>query len=94
MVKVTKLDPVEQEEFFQEHQFDDRLRGVDPNVYLRRKFKGKNLDGGNADFVERTATFGRNKGLAKLKKTRIKKAEAQLEGHENKEAILKILRSE
>jgi len=81
-VKVTKLSPAPQDVFFQETQFDDDLSGTDPGSFWR---------GQNRSFEPlRNA----NIGLAKSKKKRLRKAEQELQGHENKEAILKILRSE
>jgi hypothetical protein len=100
MTKITKLPPAVQEEFFQEYQFDrglpgrgcaqgmsnSRSRGTDPIKYLYIK-QG---DSGRRETIARNA----NVGLAKSKKKKLKRAEKELEGHENKEAILKILRSE
>jgi hypothetical protein len=80
-IKVTKLPPAPQDVFFQEHQFDDDLSGTDPGTYLRGSFsrsKSKHHPG-----------YGNA-----VKKGRLKKAEKSLAGHENKNEILKILRSE
>ena len=80
--KVTILPPAEQDVFFQETQFDlDMGVGTDPLAYWR---------GNLSDFrPHRPPTYGNT-----VKKDRLKKAEKALEGHENKEEILKILRSE
>ena len=81
-VEVTICPPVEQESFFQEQQFDDSLGdGTDPIAYWR---------GSLPNFpAPLPPIYGR-----KTKKDRLNKAEKALEGHENKEEILKILRSE
>ncbi len=80
--KVTICPPAPQEVFFQEGQFDEKLGdGTDPIRYIRGSMseqKGK-----------LPPSYGR-----KVKKDRLKRAEKALEGHENKEEILKILRSE
>ena len=81
MTKVTKLTPAPQDAFFQEQQFDDALSGTDPNHYLR---------GVGGHFRKHKHNSYGNV----VKKGRLKKAEAALEGHENKDEILKILRSE
>ena len=81
-VKVTICPPAEQDEFFQEQQFDDSLGGgTDPLAYWRGNLPHQNY--------KRPPTYGNA-----VKKDRLKKAEKALEGHENKEKILKILRSE
>jgi len=84
MVKITRLPPAPQTVFFQEHQFDEELgEGVDPTHY--EKF------GSHLGTKANRKPHG-NPSAAKKKK--LKKAEQALEGHENKEAILKILKSE
>lgn len=79
---ITICPPAEQEEFFQEQQFDEVIGGgTDPIAYWRGSL-----------LIRRTPLppiYGR-----KTKKDRLNKAEKALEGHENKEKILKILRSE
>jgi hypothetical protein len=83
-VKVTKLPPAPQDVFFQEQQFDDSLSGTDPNFYMRAGFK----DFRKASHRQPPA-YGNS-----VKKGRLKQAEKVLDGHENKDEILKILRSE
>jgi hypothetical protein len=99
-VKVIVLPPAEQDVFFQEQQFDrglpgrgcaegmsnSRKRGTDPIKYLYTK-QG---DSGRKETLARNA----NVGLAKSKKKKLRAAEKELEGHQNKDEILKILRSE
>jgi hypothetical protein len=93
-VKVTICPPAKQTVFFQEVQFDEELpgrgglegsshadRGTDPVRYLRGDYateKSKLPSG----------TYG-----SKARETKLKKAEKELEGHENKKEIIKILRS-
>jgi hypothetical protein len=90
MVKITKLPPQEQHVFFQEHQFDYDLGGEDPVQFVERKWrKGPSMNSQEPDNGRKSST-----PASRAKKKRIKRAEAALEGHENKEAILKILRSE
>ena len=80
-VPVKKLPPMPQDVFFQEHQFDDNLSGTDPGIYLRGSFsQGK---------YKHHPSYGNT-----VKKGRLKQAEKALAGHENKDQILKILRSE
>ena len=80
-VTIKKLPPAPQEVFFQEYQFDDDLSGTDPGIYLRGSFsQGKS---------KHHPSYGNA-----VKKGRLKKAEKALAGHENKNEILKILRSE
>lgn len=87
-VKVTICPPAEQDEFFQEQQFDSRLAdAVNPIAYELGYWHHY------PDMGEKMARNA-NVGLAKSKKKKLKRAEKELEGHENKEAILKILRSE
>ena len=82
MVKITRLPAAPQEVFFQEHQFDEDLgQGTDPQAYWR----------GQTPHQKSSPIL---RGANKVKKSRLKKAAKALEGHENKEAILKILRSE
>lgn len=101
-IKITVLPPVEEGEGFQDVSFDPNLpgrgsplgmteggtRGTDPIKYYNGKWKAP--DPGHKERVARNA----NVGLAKSKKKRLKQAAAALDGHKNKEAILKILRSE
>jgi hypothetical protein len=85
MVKITKLPPQEQHVFFQEHQFDADLGGQDPIRYANNRWpKDRRIK----DTPSSSAAGQRTK------RKRMKKAEEALAGHENKEAILKILRSE
>jgi hypothetical protein len=80
-VSVKKLSPAPQDVFFQDYQFDDDLSGTDPGTYLRGSFsQGKS---------KHHPSYGNA-----VKKGRLKKAEKALVGHENKDEILKILRSE
>jgi len=81
-IKVTICPQAPQEAFFQEQQFDDGLgAGTDPILYWRGSLPSQK---------SRTAPAYGNA----VKKDRLKKAEKELDGHENKEEILKILRSE
>lgn len=79
MVKVKIIPPAPQTVFFQEHQFDEDLGGADPVQYLHNS-KPEPKRKHHPAFGER------------VRKARLKKAKQALEGHENKEAILKILR--
>jgi hypothetical protein len=93
-VKVTICPPAEQDAFFQETQFDAMLpgrggeqgatqsgnRGTNPITYW---------NGGYAHQRQGKAP----KYGSKAHQTKLRKAEKELEGHENKDAILKILRS-
>ena len=93
-VKVTVLPPAGQDVFFQEYQFDEDLpgrggpegmthagtRGTDPIVYLKRAQPTRRQ--------EKPPKYG-----SKAQQTKLKKAEKELAGHENKDAIMKILRS-
>jgi len=93
-VKVTICPPAEQTVFFQEVQFDEDLpgrggpegtthaagRGTDPVRYLKGEYPDQK--------PKLPSVYG-----SKAKETKLRKAEKELEGHENKEAILKILRS-
>lgn len=82
MVKVKVIPPVPQDVFFQEHQFDESLGvGTDPNAYWRGQTPNQKM----SPIL---------RGASRAKKSRLKKAKKALEGHENKEEILKILRSE
>jgi len=81
-VAVIICPPAEQEDFFQEQQFDDTLGGTDPLAYWRGSLPDKKFD--------RSIL----KGAQKAKSKRLKDAEKALDGHENKEEILKILRSD
>lgn len=88
-VKVTLCPPAPQTVFFQETQFDESLtEGADPIKY--EVGRDGHSDTGSQEQLARNA----NIGLAKSKKKKLKKAEQELEGHENKEEIMKILRSE
>jgi hypothetical protein len=81
-VKITKLPPVEQDVFFQEQQFDEELGGTDPKQYL---------NGGTVSRKQPTAdgeaAFAGKRNLNKI-------YEKALEGHENKEEILKVTRGQ
>lgn len=79
--KVTICPPGPQEVFFQEHQFDSSIGGTDPVQYWR----------GNTHEEKSSPIL---KGANKVKKKRLKDAEKELRGHENRDAILKILKSE
>lgn len=93
--KVTILPPAEQDVFFQEIQFDLELpgrggaegmtnsagRGTDPIRYA------------NGKYVERQRLKKSPEHGSKTRLDRLKKAEKELAGHENKKAILKILTS-
>jgi hypothetical protein len=81
MVKIKRYPPASQDVFFQNTQFDEALGGTDPQAYWRGQTPDRRPD-------------PVSKGVNRGKKARLKKAEEALEGHENKEAILKILRSE
>lgn len=81
MTKVTICPPAPQTVFFQEEQFDDRLGGTDPQAYWR----GQTPDDRKSGVL---------KGASKVKSNRLKKAKAALKGHENKDEIMKILRSD
>ena len=92
--KITVLPPADQDVFFQEQQFDKEIpggsignRGQDPIKYTQ---SGPRFDIALREKNARNA----NVGLAKSKKRKLKTAEKELEGHENKDEILKILRSE
>jgi hypothetical protein len=91
--KITICPPAEQDVFFQETQFDDNLPGrggqegksnsaglgTDPIRYCQGKYP---------DYKSQKApSYG-----SKAQQTKLKKAEKELEGHENKDEILKILR--
>ena len=81
ITKVIIYPSVEQDVFFQEQQFDEELRGTNPVHYE----KGK-----TPSYVapeKRAPEYGRG-----VMKARLKRAEAALEGHENRDEILKILR--
>lgn len=91
--KITILPPAEQDVFFQEHQFDEELPGrggpegashagglgIDPIRYEKGKYKERKK--------QKAPSYG-----SKAQQTKLKKAEKELEGHENKEEIMKILR--
>lgn len=82
-VEVTLCPPAEQEVFFQEQQFDEDLgRGTDPRAYV------------NGSLMIFGAPDPANPNGPSVKRKRLKAAEKALEGHENKEAILRILRTE
>lgn len=101
-IKITILPPSDSGEGFQDTMFDPDLpgrgsllgmteggtRGTDPIKYYNGKWSQS--DPGKREQKARNA----NVGLAKAKKKRLKAAAAALDGHENKEEILKILRSE
>lgn len=79
--KITIVPPVEQDVFFQEHQFDEELgAGMNPI----RWWQGSTSD---APKEPKAPKYG-----AKIKADRLKKAEKALEGHENKEEIMQILK--
>lgn len=81
MPKVTICPPAPQTVFFQQNQFDKRLNGTDPIQYVR----------GNTQDLRKKKhlpSYG-----TKVKKQRLVKAEKALDGHENKEAIMKVLRT-
>lgn len=82
-VKVILCPPALQTVFFQETQFDQDLKGTDPNAYTRGQLMEFDSDSAAPSGA---GTF--------VKKKRLAQAEKALEGHENKEEILKILRSE
>jgi hypothetical protein len=93
MVKITKLPPQEQHVFFQEHQFDASLGGEDPIMYTEKKwYKGHSTSGLAPGAAERGQK--ENQIARRIKNKRLRQAKKALDGHENKEAILKILRSE
>jgi len=77
--KITVLPPADQDVFFQEQQFDDSLGGTNPHAYWR----GQTPDTKKSPIL---------KGANKAKQKKMKAAEKVLEGHENKEEILKVLR--
>ncbi len=77
-VKVKILPPAPQTVFFQEHQFDEDLNGTNPD------FRGYT--------VPEPKAYTNVNGQGR--KERLKRSERALDGHENKEAILKILKSE
>lgn len=93
--KVTILPPAEQDVFFQEVQFDSELpgrggeggmtndgnRGTNPVLYLQGKYPERKT-------LSKSPKYG-----SKTQQDRLKKAEKELANHENKDAILKILRS-
>lgn len=101
-IKITILPPSDSGEGFQDTSFDPDLpgrgsplgmteggnRGTDPIKYYNGKWN--QVDTGKREQKARNA----NVGLAKAKKKRLRVATVALEGHENKEEILKILRSE
>lgn len=81
-VIATICPPAEQEVFFQEAQFDEDLgTGVDPIRWEDGKTPSV------AASPKRTPEYGRE-----VLKARLKRAEKALEGHENKEEIMKVLR--
>lgn len=80
-IKVTICPPAPQDVFFQEHQFDDSLGGTNPVVYLDKVPKS------------RTKAPSSLVRANEVKREKLDSAEAALEGHVNKKAILKILRS-
>lgn len=85
--KITICPPAEQDVFFQETQFDENIGpGTNPILFWQGNIR-------IPSDKERTARNA-NVGLAKSKKKKLKEAAIELEGHESKEEILKILRSE
>lgn len=81
--KVTILPPAEQDVFFQETQFEETLgQGVDPRQWEAGKTTAVTPE------PTRTTEYGLD-----VMKARLKRAEKALEGHKNKDAIMKILRS-
>ena len=83
MNKVTLCPPAPQDTFFQEHQFDEALKGTDPHAYTRGQLPNFNSYSDNPPGAGRF-----------VKRRRLEQAEKALEGHENKDEILKILKSE
>ena len=84
MVNITIYPPVSQDIFFQEVQFDPRLgRGTDPEHY--EKFGSK-----ETSKEEQKPLRG---NTSEAREIRQKRLEKELEGHENKDAILRILRA-
>ena len=93
--KITILPPAEdQEEFFQERQFDPELpgrgstfgmmdggdRGTDPIKYYNGKYPDQRAN--------KTGEYA-----SKAKQTKLRNSAKLLEGHPNKDAILKVLRT-
>lgn len=81
-VAVTICPPAEQDAFFQEQQFDEALGiGTNPIRWWQ----------GNTPSKEKSRRKDGAYGRAIIQ-DRLKKAETALEGHENKDEILKLLR--
>ncbi len=81
MVNIIKCPSAPQEVFFQEIQFDPELEGgTDPILFWQGNYPSPS--------PKLPPTRGK-----KTKSERLKVAEKALEGHENKEEILKILQS-
>jgi len=94
-IKITICPPAPQDVFFQEQQFEENLpgrsgldgtsqsgnRGTDPIVYWRGGYSSRKK-------LPRAPLYA-----SKAKETKLKNAAKDLKGHENKEEILKILRS-
>ena len=81
MPNTTICPPAPQNVFFQEVQFDPELEsGTDPIAFWQGNYPSP-----SPKFPPL--------GGQKVKNDRLKKAEAALEGHENKDEIMKILRS-
>lgn len=79
--KITVLPPAPQDIFFQETQFDEEIgSGVDPIRWWQ------------GSVSENRNPLPSAYGLT-VQKNRLKKAEKELEGHEHKDEIMKILRS-
>jgi len=93
--KITILPSVEQDVFFQEIQFDSELpgrggvegmtnggnRGTNPTLYYQGRYSERKE-------LRKAPIFG-----LKAQERKLRNAEKELEGHDNKEAILKILKS-
>lgn len=81
---VTICPPAEQDVFFQEQQFDEALGdGTNPIRWWQ----------GNMPSKEKSRRKNTGYGRAIIK-DRLRKAEAALDGHENKDKILKVLRGQ
>jgi len=92
-IKIIPTPP--QEVFFQETQFDEELPGRGSDL-------GKSENGSLGTDPTKYYNFGssvrkkekRNTAYAsKARETKLKNAEKELEGHENKKEIMKILKS-
>lgn len=82
--KVVICPPSEQDVFFQERQFDEALGdGTNPIRWWQ----------GNVPSKEKKRRKDYGYGRA-INQDRLRKAETALEGHENKDEILKVLRGQ